>query len=205
VVNAAGPIGRVPAQRLARSELAKAVYHNHSVVAILRSVLSRLFEHVTGATPGGWWSLVALAALLVLAVAAITFKVGPPARTARHRTGGLHEAATAALTAQQLRDLAASHAARDDFSTAILYRVRAIAVALEERGVLLPDAGRTADEMAAQAAVRYPALRDSLTDAASVFDRIRYGNGTGSMAEHDRLRSLDEDLAERKPVTEAPA
>lgn len=199
---AAGPIGRVPAQRLARLELARPMYHRHSLAGYIANALDRLFRATNGATPGGWWSLVALAALAVISVAAITIRLGPPTRSARHGPS-LHERTTSALSARELRDLADSCAAAGDASAAILHRVRAIAVALEERSVLRPDNGRTADEMAHQVAARYPVERDALTDAAAIFDRICYGDVTGTADEYGRVRALDERLAERKPQVAA--
>ena len=63
------------------------------------------------------------------------------------------------MTARQLRDASAACAAEGDYSTAVLQRLRAIATSCEERGILVPDAGRTADELAMQAGALLPGPR----------------------------------------------
>jgi hypothetical protein len=207
VVNAAGPIGRDPAQRLARRELSKAIYHDHSplhaVLSAIARFLDRIFRGANTAIPGGWWTLVALAALVVIVIATILVRIGPVGRTAR--SGPLLGTGTTPLTARQHRELSESAAARADYAQAIIERVRAIATGLEERGVLRPDAGRTADEMAAQAATRFPDHAPALAGAARDFDRVCYGEGTGSQAEYERVRSLDETLAQARILAVSPS
>lgn len=196
---AAAPIGRDPARRLARRELSKAIYHQTSlpqeVIGAVERFLQRIFSGGSQVTPGGWWSLIALAALAVAVVAVIASRVGPLAGSGRR--GAQMAAADGArpLTARQLREQAAARAAEGDYSTAILQRLRAIALSCEERGILVPDAGRTADELAAQAGARFPGQVAGLAEAARLFDRIRYGYGTGTPAGYERLRDLDDALA----------
>jgi len=192
------PIGRDPAQRLAREELSKAIYHQRSIPQIIvdaiESFLQRIFQTADRATPGGWWTLIALIALAVIVIAAVLAKVGPIARSARRQSTalGLDDSR---LTARQHRDLAEASAAAGDYSTAVLERLRAVATSLEERGVLSPAAGRTADELATLAATRFPGHRQELADAARLFDQIRYGDGTGTATGYGRLRDLDDALA----------
>ncbi len=144
-------IGRQAAQRLARDELSKAMYHPHQ--SFLRWPLSqaeRLLDRLPGGgagLPGGWSALVALAALVVLVVAVVPRRIGPVARSRRGRTGLL--AADPQLTARGHRDQAERYAAAGDYAAAILEYLRAIAAGLEERAVLVPDPGRTAGELAA--------------------------------------------------------
>ncbi|HSZ40112.1 MAG TPA: DUF4129 domain-containing protein [Trebonia sp.] len=195
----AAPIGRDPAQRLARQELSKAIYHQTSVpqevLGAIERFLQRLFSFTNSNTPGGWWSLVALAALVVVIIAVIVAGVGPFAGSGRRGARAVLSPDTLPLTARQLRAAAAASAGEGDYSTAVLQRLRAIAVSCEERGVLVPDAGRTADELAAQAGARFPAHGSDLLEAARAFDRIRYGYGIGTAAGYERLRDLDDALA----------
>lgn len=203
---AIGPIGRDPAQRLARQELSKAVYHRTSfqrfiaehVIAFLRS----LFANASRVTPGGWWTVVALASIAVLAGAVITMRLGPVARSAR-RAAGLHDPGARPLTAAQLREQAEASAAGADYGTAILQRLRAIAACCGERGILMPQAGRTADELARQAGLAFPDHADGLAAAARLFDRVRYGGDTGTREGYALLRDLDLTLAAARPVVDA--
>jgi hypothetical protein len=201
----AAPIGRDPAQRLARRELSKAIYHQTSVprevLGAIERFLQRLFSGVNANAPGGWWSLVALAALVVVVIAVVVVGAGPFAGSGRRGAHAAGSAGTPPLTARQLRAAAAASAGEGDYSTAVLQRLRAIAVSCEERGILVPDAGRTADELAAQAGARFPAHTSDLLEAARVFDRIRYGYGAGTAAGYERLRDLDDALAAGTPTS----
>jgi hypothetical protein len=108
------------------------------------------------------------------------------------------------MTARELRDASAASAAYGDYSTAILQRVRAIVVSCEERGILTADAGRTANEVAAQAGAHFPGRHADLAAAARSFEQIRYGGGAGTRDGYERLCALDAALATLQPVR-APA
>ena len=199
-----GPIAREPAQRLAREELSKAIYHQASVpgeiIHALESLLARIFGGASRAFPGGWWTLVALAALVAGAAAALALRTGPLARSAR-RAAPVREAGDRPLTARQYRAAAEEAAAGGDYSTAVVQRLRAIAASCTERRVLVPDAGRTADELAAQAGPRFPGQAARLGAAARLFDQIRYGDGAGTREDYERLRDLDSTLGTLTPET----
>ena len=200
---AVSPIGREAAQRLARDELSKPVYHQQSLSQYIghwvSSVLGRLFAGASSVTPGGWWTLVALAALVVAAVALVAARLGPVARSAR-KPGPSRELGSRAMTAGQLRDAAAASADEGDYSAAIVARLRAIAAACEERGILVRNAGQTADELAAAAGARFPGHAADLAAAARLFDQVRYGGEVGTRAGYERLRQLDEALASMRPA-----
>lgn len=200
---AVGPIGRDPAQRLARDELSRAIYHRQSapqaIAHFISSLLAKVFDGISQVTPGGGWTVVALVALVVIIVGVIVARIGPLAPSAR-RSVPLLDAGTRPLTARQLRDASAGSAAEGDYSNAILQRLRAIATSLEERGVLPPDAGRTADELAAQAGRLFPARGGDLAVAARLFDQVRYGDGTGTPDGYERLRALDDALTRLSPA-----
>ena len=203
-----GPIGRDAAQRLARDELSKAIYHQRQslparITHSVEELLHRLFSAAASATPGGWWTVVALAALVVAAGSVIAVRLGPLARSAR-TTGPAWDPGPRAMTARELRDASAASAADADYSTAILQRVRAIVVSCEERGILTADAGRTANEVAAQAGARFPGQHADLAAATRSFDQIRYGGGTGTRDGYERLCALDAALATLQPAG-APA
>jgi len=197
-VIATGPIGRDPAQRLARQELSRAVYHQTSfrrvIVEHILAFLRSIFANASRVTPGGWWTVVALASLAVLIGAVIAARLGPLARSARQTTA-LHDPGARPLTAAQLREEAEASAAGGDYGTGVLQRLRAIAAGCEERGILAPQAGRTADELARQAGLAFPGHAGDLAAAARLFDRVRYGGDTGTRDGYELLRDLDLRLA----------
>ena len=79
-------------------------------------------------------------------------------------------------------------------------RLRAIAVACEERGILVRNAGQTADELAAQAGARFPGHAADLAAASRLFDQVRYGGEAGTRDGYERLRRLDDALAGEQPA-----
>jgi hypothetical protein len=202
MVIAAGPIGRDPAQRLARDELSRAIYHQQSlpqaVVHFVLTLLRRIFGAASQVTPGGGWTLVALVALMVIVGTAVAVRLGPLARSARG-TDPARDLDSRGQTAKQLRDASAASAAAGDYSTAILERLRAIVASCEERGILAPDPGRTADELATQVGGRFPGQRGGLAAAARLFDQIRYGDSDGTFDGYKQLRDLDDTLTALRP------
>jgi hypothetical protein len=207
-----GPIGRDPAQRLARNELSKGIYHHTSFPQdawnAITGFFGRLFSGASAVTPGGWWTLVALVAVLVAAIAVVVVRLGPLAGAARAKDA-LKERNGRPKNSRQLRDAAETAAAAGDYATAIMQRLRAIAAGCEERGVVSPDAGRTADEFAALAGARYRSHAAELAAAALLFDQVRYGYGTGTPSGYERLRALDDTLSKTAPdvpvTADAPA
>jgi Domain of unknown function (DUF4129) len=189
-----GPlIGRQSAQRLARAELSKPIYHRHltleqRILHYLTTFLGHLFGRAT-TVPGGWWGLVALATLAVILVAGVLAWIGPVRR--RHRGARPLTAPGQARTARDHRQAAARLAQAGDYAGAIAEGVRAIAAELEERGALPPSTGRTADEFAVEAGQLLPGQARGLADAAAMFDEVCYGRRPGSQAGYQRIRELD--------------
>jgi hypothetical protein len=205
---AGGPgIGRNAARELARHELSKPIYQQHvSLIQRILNALSRLHGGVNASIPGGWWTLIGVMALAVIIAGAAITRLGPIARRHRQRVvlGGHH-----ALTAAQHRLEARRLAAAADWSGAIRESVRAIARELEERAILPPRAGRTADELAAEAAAALPGLASALRPAAALFDDVCYGERPGTPEGYARLAELDDAVRSARPVppvrTGAPA
>jgi len=75
---------------------------------------------------------------------------------------------------------------------------------LEERSILPPRLGRTADELATEASGPLPAQAGQLRDAARLFDDVRYGDRAGTADGYRRLRDLDAGIRAAKPVVSAP-
>jgi Domain of unknown function (DUF4129) len=195
-------VSRRAGQGLARTELSKAIYHRHEPLAQrLLDAISRLLNDLYTAGksfPGGWWSVVALAALTALAVALVLARLGPLARA--HRDAGPVAAGGQPLSAADHRQRAAQLASAGDYAAAILEAVRGIARQLEERGVLSPRLGRTADEIAAEAGLALPAEAAALHDAAQLFDDICYGERPGTAGGYALVQSLDSRLQSARPA-----
>jgi hypothetical protein len=190
-------VGRRDGQRLARAELSKAIYHPQPSLAqraahFVLEWLGKLFRATQG-LPGGWWGFVVLIALAVLLAAVVLARTGPVARARRRQ--GEPGATSRARTAREHREAAARLAQADDYAAAICERVRAIAAELDERGVLAPRIGRTADEFAAEAGRALPPHAAGLLGAARLFDEVRYGRRPGTRRGYERVTELDSLIA----------
>jgi hypothetical protein len=196
MVIAGGPIGRVPAQRLARQELGKGIYGHQS---FWQWLFSKLDFNI--AVSGGWWATVALVAALVIVVAVVCTRIGSVRRNRRRPEPALI-GGTSTVTAREHRDLARRRAGDGDYSAAIAECVRAIAADLEERAMLVPGPARTADELAREASGLFPELAAELAAAAGLFDDVCYGGRAGTAGGYARVQQLDDVLANAKtPVT----
>jgi hypothetical protein len=186
-------VGRRDGQRLARAELSKAIYHPQPSLAqraahFVLEWLGKLFRATQG-LPGGWWGFVVLIALAVLLATVVLARTGPVARARRRQ--GEPGATSPARTAREHREVAARLAQAGDYAAAICERVRAIAAELDERGVLAPRIGRTADEFAAEAGRVLPPHAAGLLGAARLFDEVRYGRRPGTRRGYERVTELD--------------
>jgi hypothetical protein len=204
-------IDRGPAQRLARQELARSIYRASWPRRVLNAIgrwLNSLLDGGSGGAHGvQWWAVAALIALAVLCLAGVLYWLGPTRRSGRR-------AAASVLGGSQLG--AADHrrsseqlAAAGDFAGAIVERVRAIAADLEQRGVLAVRPGRTASELAAEAARALPAAAlpggaAALHGAARLFDDVRYGGRAGTAAGYDQVRDLDAAVMAARTASVAP-
>jgi Domain of unknown function (DUF4129) len=192
-----GPgIGRHAAQQLARKELSKTIYQP-SLLQRFLNWLGRLGSNVNVSVPGGWWALIALIVAVVLVAAAVIIRIRP-GRSHRGADGVLLQGRP--LSARDHRLAAERSATAGDFSAAIIERVRAIAVELEQRGVLAPRPGRTADELAAEASRPLAAQASELTAVMRLFDEVMYGGRDGTQAGYQRARDLDARLQVTRPA-----
>jgi hypothetical protein len=200
-------VTRAAGQRLARQELSKSIYHPgvpliQRIENWISGEISRLLQSAgIGGTSGGWWAVVALAALLVIAVAVVSFWIGPVAR--KGRRGPDAALSGGELSARDHRQKAERSAAAGDFTAAIIESVRAIARGLEERGILAPRLGRTANELAAEASRPLPEHTRGLAQAARLFDDLLYGGRDGTQAGYRQVRDLDTALQAARPAIAA--
>jgi hypothetical protein len=101
--------------------------------------------------------------------------------------------------AKDHRSLGERHAATGEWAEAIRERLRAIARSLEERVILEPRPGRTADELALEAGSALPEQAGELVLGVRVFDDVWYGDRPGTAEGYERLKRLDERLQAAKP------
>ena len=193
------------ARRWATQELADPVYHRG------KSLLSRLLEWFLSLFDGGSVPVLGLPAgvvaavvvVVVVAIAGIAFWIAGPVRLARRAAGSVVVLGDDSRTAAQLRAAADGHAARGDWSAAVLDRFRALVRSLEERVVLDESPGRTAHEAAEAAAARLPEHTADLRRAGRTFDEVCYGKVTAGPDTDAWLRGLDAALVRAQPVVRA--
>ncbi len=194
-VATADPLTREGARDAARRELSKAVYSadqpsvGERVLHALGRWLDRLLSAAASAAPGGALGAIGLVALLILVVVVIRLRLGPLARAAAVAPpydGGR------VLTAAEHRAAAETSAAAGRYAEAVRERLRAAARELEQRGVLEPRAGRTADELASEAGRLLPVHAAALRRASSVFDEVWYGGRRAEPGDYTTVVAVDE-------------
>ncbi|NOR02793.1 DUF4129 domain-containing protein [Mycolicibacterium fortuitum] len=186
-------IDRDAAHDAAQNELAKPIYPRASPIDQIGDWINDLLYRITAAgstVPGGWFTLSVLAILLVAAVVVAVRIARRTMRTALGTDPALFGAEE--LTAARHRSIAEQYAAQGDWSAAIRHRVRALARHLEETGVLDAVPGRTATELARDAAVALPGLAAGLYSAASTFNDVTYGERPGTESAYREIAALDE-------------
>ncbi|MGV0770895.1 DUF4129 domain-containing protein [Mycobacterium syngnathidarum] len=186
-------IDRDAAHDAAQNELAKPIYARASPTDQIGEWLNDLLYRITAAgstIPGGWFTI---SVLVILAVVAVVVAVRIARRTMHtSRTADPALFGDQELSAAQHRAIAERHAAQGDWSAAIRHRVRALARHLEETGVLNAVPGRTATELARDAATALPALSSELHSAATTFNDVTYGEQPGTESAYRAIATLDE-------------
>ncbi|MFI6286694.1 DUF4129 domain-containing protein [Streptomyces sp. NPDC051018] len=195
-------IPRVPAREAAERELTKPMYHENDP-NLLERALDRFWEWVgglldvaAGATPGGVVGTVVIAVVAVALIAALWWRLGTPRRAPATADSLFDEVPR---TASEHRASAEAHAAAQRWNQAVQERMRAIVRSLEERALLDPRPGRTADEAAAEGGHSLPGHADGLRAAAREFDDVTYGGRHADQQAYLRLRDLDLRLERAKP------
>lgn len=104
------------------------------------------------------------------------------------------------LAAGEYRLRAETSAAAGRWGDAVVDRFRALVRSAEDRTILDPQPGRTADEVARDLALPFSTEGQRLDRAAGMFDAIRYGNKTADAGDYRAMASLDDALEALKPV-----
>lgn len=195
---------RAPAREAAESELSKPMYHENDPNFLQRALnqfwdwVADVFDAAAGAAPGGPLGLVVLVVILIALAAALWWRLGTPQRSPRPVDALFDD--DGPRSAAQHRAAAETHAAALRWTEAVQERMRAIVRALEERALLDPRPGRTADEAAAEAGRTLPEHTTRLQAAARNFDDVTYGGRTADQPTYLSLRTLDLELDEAKPL-----
>lgn len=187
------------AREAAERELAKPIYPRASLRERLEDWLNDLIYrlvHEDSVVPGGWFTMVILALLILTGLVAAVRIVRRT--TDDRRPTGIYGDRT--MTASDHRVRAGELAARGDWAAAIRQRVRAIGRQLEEDGMLSPLAGRTATEFAREAGRLLPSHSRDLERTAILFDDVSYGGRPGSESGYRSVAALDDALRRNDPA-----
>ncbi|HEY8295719.1 MAG TPA: DUF4129 domain-containing protein [Micrococcaceae bacterium] len=204
-----GPVLAVPvvpgadqARQWAEQELSQQAYRDArpGLSALIGKWIIGLFTDflngLTGLNPN-----LGLVLLLVLLAALVGVAVwlARPRLNRRMSAGPAVFDEVAVLTSAEHRSLAAAAADHGDFSAAVTEQFRAMVRAAEERAVIDPRPGRTADEVTAVLGLAFPALQEPLAAAAQTFNGVRYGDAVPAAGEYRELVLLDRALLDQRP------
>ncbi|MER5464849.1 DUF4129 domain-containing protein [Streptomyces sp. NPDC002668] len=193
---------RIPAREAAERELSKPMYHENDPSLFQRALnrfwdwVDSIFDAASGAAPGGPLGLLVVILVVIGLVAALWWRLGTPGRTPGSADSLFDDSPRSAT---EHRAAAEAHAAAGRWNQAVQERMRAIVRSLEERVVLDPRPGRTADEAAAEAGRSLPDHADGLRVSAREFDDVTYGGRTADRQAYLRLRDLDVEIERAKP------
>ncbi|MFC9116440.1 DUF4129 domain-containing protein [Streptomyces sp. NPDC057092] len=197
---------RDPAREAARRELSKQMYHENDPSWLQRALdafwdwVGKLFDAASTATPGGALGLVVVIVAMLAVLAALWWRLGTPRRRPAPAPVLFKDRPRSAV---EHRAAAEAHAAQGHWNQAVQERMRAVVRALEERALLDPRPGRTADEAAAEAGRALPAHTDRLHAAARDFDDVTYGGRSATQDTYRRITALDGDLERTRPALAA--
>ena len=187
---AAGPVvGRLQGGQLARRELARPIYHPSLASRIGTDLVNWLESLAQRGLGGQNWLAVTVLVIGVVALLGVAGYITGSARLDRRYRGPVSESRPASAAGH--RSAADRFAAAGDYQSAIIERVRAIAVDLESRQILPVRPGRTAAELGAETALAIPAEATAVAAATRLFDDVRYGDRPGSQDGYQQVRDLD--------------
>jgi hypothetical protein len=178
----ADPVGGDAARRAAEQELRKAEYHRDDpgLIDRLLTWLGKRLDFLTSGSPGGSATLI----LLVLLAAVVIFAI---ARASSSRGLARAEKADSDLLASSSeidhQRAAEQFAAGGNYAEALREWLRAAVQTAENRGVIDPRPGRTADEFAREAGMLMPTAAELITRAATTFDLVWFGGQPAGAAE----------------------
>lgn len=186
------------ARRWLEEELTKAPYQAARPTwfdRLSQSILDWFNSLFSGgvAGPEGWLPVL-LTVLAIAAIVAAFWIFGLPRLNRRQRQQRTLFGTDDRRTAADLRKSAQSAAAAGNWNLAVTEMYRSLARGLEERTVLRPLPGSTAHELAARAAVAFPAAGGRLAASADTFDAVRYLGRDAGPDDFRAVAELERDL-----------
>jgi Domain of unknown function (DUF4129) len=194
--------GAEEARRWAAEELAKSEYRDAEpgwLDSLWRSFLDWLLSldgpaNEPGPVPS---PVIGIVIAVVIAVAVILARPRLNPKTRQRKEVFEPDAE---LTASGYRLRAEASAAAGKWGDAVVDRFRALVRSAEDRTVLDPQPGRTADEVVLALSVPFPTEAARLDQAARTFDAVRYGNWTAGSSDYQAIAGLDQHLEAMKPA-----
>jgi hypothetical protein len=194
--------GAEEARRWAAEELSQAEYRDAAPgwLETLWEDFVEWFSSLDGSAEAGSTvpsPVIGIVIALIIAAAVVIAKprLNPKARRAKE----VFEPASV-LTATDYRQRAETYAAAGNWGDAVVDRFRAIVRSAEDRAILDPQPGRTADEVARDLALPFSGEARRLVRAAATFDAVRYGNTAADAADYQAMAGVDNALEALKPV-----
>lgn len=191
------------ARQWAIDELAKSVYQEAkpSLIDQLMSAffdwLASVFSNLQGVNANLGVVVIAVGAAILIGLA--IWLVKPRLNPAKSSDAEVFDTEKAS-TSGQYRSAAAAAADRGSFADAVTEQFRAIVRAAEERAVIDPQPGRTAEEVSLRLGGAFGAFSTELHAAGSTFNGVRYGNHPADRSSYERLVALDEHLLDQRPA-----
>lgn len=139
-------------------------------------------------------------ALVIAAIIAAAVILARPRLHARSRQARDVFEREPTLGATDYRARAEAAAAAGKWGDAVVDRFRALVRNAEDRAILDPQPGLTADEAARALSLPFPAEARRLELAAAMFDVIRYGNRAAGAADYQAMADLDAALEASRPA-----
>jgi hypothetical protein len=202
-------LDREAAGEAAERELSRDIYAEHEPGLFQRLAdwawehLAKLFDGLAFQPPGGWVGMLVIVALVIGLLVALRLRLGALRTAAGPARTGLY--GESRLSAAEHRAAADQHAAAGRWEEAVRERMRALVRSLEERALLDPRPGRTADEAATETGAMLPATAERMRAAARTFDEVSYGGAPADAEDHARLDALDQELRRTRPQPPTPA
>lgn len=190
------------ARQWAQQELSKAKY-NHDPSWFQRALqwLQDTISHLLDASgQGGGTPLILLVAAVLIALLVWRVLAARRREPLRSKEGADAILEGTGLTAAQLRAQATSAAARGDLDAAALDWFRTLARQGQERSLLPEGDYQTSHEVTRLLSDPFPDARGDLEWAATTFDRVRYGHGSATADEVERLRDIEATIHSMRPV-----
>lgn len=179
------------AQRLLQEELARSEYSTESWDFLTR-ILDKISEFFLALLGIEGYTISLEAALIVgfmlLLIVAIGITFFHPIRLAARRSSAVVDDDD--VTLQEAQERLAQAVGAQQWNDAVVWSFRCATLLLDELMILSLTAGVTAQEVSRSARERFPDQRDEFTFAASIFDKVRYGDADATQEDYSRLAAL---------------